>query len=42
MSPRVGEILLRQVRPIIRAALAKGAVKTVGAEEMEELEADAA
>lgn len=41
MSPRAGEMLLREVRPIIRASLARGAVKTVGAEDLEELEADA-
>ncbi len=41
MSPKAGEMLLRQVRPIIRAALAKGAVKTVGAEDLQELEQDA-
>ncbi len=40
MSPRAGEMLLRHVRPIIRASLAKGAVKTVGSEDLEELEAD--
>jgi len=33
-------MLLRHVRPIIRARLAKGAVKTVGSEDLEELEAD--
>ena len=41
MSPRAGDMLLRQVRPIIRAALAKGAVRTVGSEDLQELEADA-
>lgn len=41
MSPRAGEMLLREVRPIIAASLARGAVKTVGAEDLEELEADA-
>ena len=40
MSPRAGEMLLRHVRPIIRASLAKGAVKPVGSEDLEELEAD--
>lgn len=40
MSPRAGEMLLREVRPIIRATLARGAVKTVGCEDLEELEAD--
>ncbi len=40
MSPRIGEMLLRQVRPIIRACLAKGAVRTVGSEDLEELESD--
>lgn len=41
MSPKAGEILLRQVRPILRATLARGVVKTVGSEDLEELEADA-
>ena len=41
MSPRAGEMLLREVRPIVSASLARGAVKTVGAEDLEELEADA-
>ena len=40
MSPSTGEMLLRQVRPIIRASLAKGAVKTVGSEDLQELEQD--
>ena len=40
MSPRAGEMLLRHVRPIIRAALARGVVKTVGCEDLPELEAD--
>ena len=33
-------MLLDSVRPIIRASLAKGAVKTVGCEDLQELEAD--
>ena len=41
MSPRAGQMLLDGVRPIIRAALARGAVRTVGSEDLEELEADA-
>lgn len=41
MSPRAGEMLLREVRPIIRATLARGVVKTVGTEDLEEIEADA-
>ena len=40
MSPRTGQMLLDGVRPIIRASLAKGAVKTVGSEDLQELEAD--
>jgi hypothetical protein len=40
MSPRTGQLLLDGVRPIIRASLAKGAVKTVGCEDLQELEAD--
>lgn len=40
MTIQAGELLLRQVRPIIRASLARGVVKTVGAEDLEELEAD--
>ncbi len=34
-------MLLREVRPIIRATLARGVVKTVGTEDLEEIEADA-
>ncbi len=41
MSPKAGDMLLRQVRPIIRAALARGAVRPVGIEDLQELEADA-
>jgi hypothetical protein len=40
MTIQAGELLLRRVRPIIRASLARGVVKTVGAEDLEELEAD--
>ena len=40
MSPRTGQLLLDGVRPIIRASLAKGAVTTVGCEDLQELEAD--
>ncbi len=40
MSPRTGQMLLDSVRPIIRAAIARGAVKTVGCEDLQELEAD--
>jgi hypothetical protein len=40
MSPRIGEMLLRQIRPIIRACLAKGAVRLIGAEDLQELESD--
>lgn len=40
MSPRAGMMLLDRVRPIIRATLARGAVKTVGCEDLSELEAD--
>jgi len=40
MTIQAGELLLRQVRPIIRASLARGVVKTVGTEDLEELEAD--
>lgn len=40
MTIQAGELLLRQVRPIIRASLAKGVVKTVGCETLEDLEAD--
>lgn len=41
MSPRAGTILLDSIRPIIKAALARGVVKTVGSEDLQELEADA-
>ena len=40
MSPKAGQLLLDGVRPIIRASLAKGAVKTMGCEDLQELEAD--
>ena len=40
MSPKTGQMLLDSVRPIIRASLAKGAVKTVGCEDIQELEQD--
>ena len=41
MSPKAGQILLDNVRPIIRASLARGAVKTVGCEDLQDLEQDA-
>lgn len=40
MSPKAGQMLLDTVRSIIRASLARGAVKTVGCEDLKELEAD--
>lgn len=40
MTIHAGEMLLRRVRPIIRAALARGSVRPVGAEDLEELEQD--
>jgi len=41
MTIHAGELLLRQVRPIIRAVIGKGKVRAVGCEDAEELEADA-
>ena len=40
MSPKAELVLWGNVRPIIRATLARGAVKTVGAEDLQECEAD--
>ena len=40
MSLRTGQMLLDGVRPIIRASLAKGAVRTVGCEDLQEREQD--
>jgi len=41
MSPKAGQMLLDNVKPIIHAVIGKGLVKTFGTEDAEELEADA-
>ncbi|MEI7900627.1 MAG: hypothetical protein WCK89_10250, partial [bacterium] len=40
MSPRMGQMLLDRVRPILRAAIARGAVRPCGSEDLQELEQD--
>jgi hypothetical protein len=40
MSPAAGAMLLRQIVPLIAGAIARGAVKTVGCEDLEELKAE--
>ena len=40
MSPSAGTMLLQQIVPLIARAIARGAVKPTGAEDMQELEAD--
>ena len=40
MSPKAGEMLMNSIIPIITAVIARGAVKSVGAEDQEELTAD--
>ena len=41
MSPTAGMILVSQIMPLIAGAVARGAVKPVGCEDVEELTADA-
>ena len=41
MSPEAGMMLLRQIVPLIAAAVARGAVKPTGCEDREELQAEA-
>ncbi len=41
MSPKMGQMLLDSVRPILHAVIGRGKVKFFGAEDAEELEADA-
>ena len=40
MSPTAGMMLVRQILPLIAAAIAKGAVKATGCEDREELVAE--
>ncbi len=41
MSPKAGQILLENVKPIIHAVIGRGKVKSFGSEDAEELESDA-
>lgn len=41
MSPKAGQMLLDNVKPIIHAVIGKGKVKSFGSEDAEELESDA-
>lgn len=41
MSPKAGQMLLDNVKPIIHAVIGKGKVKAFGSEDAEELESDA-